>query len=483
MWCICNDFVVFISGVRDLASEIVKQWLAIVKGPTAVAPVPAVNNVDPATAPVVAQVSVAAENNQVENNDNQVTQPTASSEESMEEDVDDGNYVKSPSPSSSSVDSDDADEFIPNKKPLKRPAKTVNKKEKVPRKKSLENSIEEPKLKSKLVASVNAKESKRGSIKLKIEKKTSDLDEVKPKKDRVGEVKPKKETVSVEERLKMKRKLKADKEKEKFAKFKQERDKKDKTKDKRDDVTKDKAREDKIREDKYRTELSKLIPKSLDKIGRIPKKPKEPVSDEQPPETKAKDDAIKPKSDDKKVTKKDDKSFTTKPKETVDAAKREKDVKKALPVPPKKPVSMSVEKRFAAEEKPKTVKAYNSKFRLTGLEQEVIPKPPARKTTPSVTGSANASTSSSTPPYEPEAVAAPLSPPVEKIALKRSPTKDVEIEPAEKKLKSPDASMSEDKSSPLSTKNKKRKYIIFNFSLAARSCAYLPIFFVNILIR
>lgn len=52
---------------------------------------------------------------------------------------------------------------------------------------------------------------------------------------------------------------------------------------------------------------------------------------------------------------------------------------------PKKPVSISIEKRFlSSEEKPKTVKTYNSKFRLTGLEDAVTgpPKPPVKRPVP-----------------------------------------------------------------------------------------------------
>lgn len=360
-----------------------------------------------------------------------------------EEEKEDTNYVKSTSPSSSSLDSDDSDVFVPYKKtPGKKKIKGVKspKKEKGSRKSSLDS--DKPKLKSKLVNDVSSKDPKKASIKLKIEKKR-DGSVVYKKREKTGDEK------TLEEKIKEKRRLKDEKEREKFARLKLEREKKEqrlaKDKEKRDKT--EKTSKEKL-DDKAKGDLAKLIPKPIDKLGRIPKLNKDSDSSKtQTDDAKRKEDVkidkVKPEK------KKDDATRLAiqrlKDEREKEAAKKEAK-KLTTPVPPKKPVSMSVEKRFApGESKPKTVKAYNSKFRLTGLEQEVLPKPPSRKTG---TGTV------------------PTLGPAEKNALKRSPTKDIESEPLEKKMKSPDITLEE--KSPVNSKTKKRKLTFATINVLRR---------------
>lgn len=63
--------------------------------------------------------------------------------------------------------------------------------------------------------------------------------------------------------------------------------------------------------------------------------------------------------------------------ESKDSLKENKtDAKKVAPIPEKKTISMSIENRKNSQDsgsRPKTVKTFNSKFRSTGLEEEVTP--------------------------------------------------------------------------------------------------------------
>nr|CAD7427127.1 unnamed protein product [Timema monikensis] len=143
--------------------------------------------------------------------------------------------------------------------------------------------------------------------------------------------------------------------------------------------------------EKERASLAKLIPASISKLGKIPKKVR-------PPE-----ETIK-KSED--------------PPKKQEEERREK----RLPVPPppkepKKQASISIEVRRPDVGRPKTVKVFKSKMRSTGLEEEVKP-PPSRAALKKV------------PP--------PLLPPLVKptSSLKRaSPVRDTTYTPPEKKLK------------------------------------------------
>lgn len=94
---------------------------------------------------------------------------------------------------------------------------------------------------------------------------------------------------------------------------------------------KEKSQEEKAQEEKDKINIMKLITPSIGNLGKIPKK--------------------------------------------------SKDDKKAAPIEPKKPFpkdpkkyNISIETRKGGEERPKTVKTFNSKFRSTGLEE--LPPPP-----------------------------------------------------------------------------------------------------------
>lgn len=95
--------------------------------------------------------------------------------------------------------------------------------------------------------------------------------------------------------------------------------------------SKEKSQEEKAQEEKDKINIMKLITPSIGNLGKIPKKSK----------------------DDKKAS-------------PVEA-------KKPFPKDPKK-YNISIETRKGGEERPKTVKTFNSKFRSTGLEE--LPPPP-----------------------------------------------------------------------------------------------------------
>lgn len=115
----------------------------------------------------------------------------------------------------------------------------------------------------------------------------------------------------------------------------------------RKDRDKDKDKEKEKQAEKDKDTLAKLKPQTLDRIGRIPKK-----SDK--PEKERSSDKDKEKSD-------KEKSSEIKRKSTI-----------------------SIEPRKKGEDRPKTVKVFNSKMRSTGLEEEVKPPPPRPTKKPSV---------------------------------------------------------------------------------------------------
>lgn len=143
-----------------------------------------------------------------------------------------------------------------------------------------------------------------------------------------------------------------------------------------------------------------------------------------------------------KIPKKTDKEKINQLKENIGKADSsgESKEKPAAPAPPsdltKKNYSFSIEKRTPSDQKPKTVKTFNAKFRSTGLEEETAKPPPSR-------GKATSSSSSSSSS--------------EKKSVKRpSPTKDLPL-PPEKKLKTTSdhsTPSSSDKSSSPSEKSK-----------------------------
>lgn len=435
-----------------------KHWLAIVKGTPPLTPSLPIDSTSNNTENKLCENSennIDEDLNTADEETNDVTDTRESFTCSVEEVEEDKNYEKSTSPSSCSLESDGSDDaFTPYKRSQTKKRNKIQKKEKL----SEKNSFEETSmLKSKIISNIDVKESTKAPIKLKIKKKKVELAEHKMKKIEESSV--------IERRAKEKRKQRENKEKEKFSKLKQEREKKEKhVKEKRDGVLD--SKNNKSCDEKLKSELSNLIPRSLEKLGRIPKIKD---TDRSVSEEKRKEDSKieKLKTDDKKI-KKDEKGIPLKSRDSEkdkDINKKDKETGKSstLTAPVKKPISMSVEKRFATgEAKPKTVKAYNSKFRLTGLEQEVTPKVPSRKllTSGTIMNSLNNNGSNSQ----------------EKNAAKRSPTKDFENEPVEKRLKSPDVSVSEEKLSPVSSKVKKRKYR-FTF------ICFLSSYFINFYVK
>lgn len=132
-----------------------------------------------------------------------------------------------------------------------------------------------------------------------------------------------------------------------------EKDKRDKSKDKdkhknngsvkSSSSSKDKDKSKKETKEKQaekdKDTLAKVLPQTLQKLGRIPKKPA-----------------------------------------TDEKSKENKEIKKDK--------NFSIEPRKSGEERPRTVKIFNAKMRSTGLEEEVKPPPPRsgkKPTTPSVT--------------------------------------------------------------------------------------------------
>ncbi|XP_058803454.1 serine/threonine-protein phosphatase 1 regulatory subunit 10 [Phymastichus coffea] len=136
------------------------------------------------------------------------------------------------------------------------------------------------------------------------------------------------------------------------SKSKAERDKeKEKEKLKKDQAEKDKAT------------LEKLASQTLStKMGKIPKK----------------------KADEEKSGESPSRKSST---DSKDSFKENKESKKITTIPEKKSISISIENRKSSQDqtsRPKTVKTFNSKFRSTGLEEEVKPPPPRGAKKPNI---------------------------------------------------------------------------------------------------
>lgn len=408
-----------------MASDIVKHWLAVVKGTPTTVPTSAANHVGADSIAVPSPICTTAVELKSHSKDQPDARVAHMSIDEEEEEINDANYVKSTSPSDSSQDSDESDVFVPYKKiQSKKKLKTPVKKDSSSLNDKPNHVVNKLKLKNKSIKNdlVDRKDAKVASLKLKIAKKNDDLETVTIKRVKSD----------ISSSVKEKSRSNSERERDKFLKLQQLRENKRDKRDKLKEKNREKAQaEEKLKVEKLQEDLSKLIPKPLGKLGRIPKKSKEP-------EEQRKEDQSK--VDEKR--KKDDKHSPSSPPPSK-SKENEKETgrkeKSPLPAPPKKQVSMSVERRFETEAKPKTVKAYNSKPRLTGLEEEVLPKLPTKKS--------NAASASH--------------------SVKRSPPKDTENEPSEKRIKSPDVSATEDKTSPVTAKTKKRKsiffYIVFNY--------------------
>lgn len=138
------------------------------------------------------------------------------------------------------------------------------------------------------------------------------------------------------------------------SKSKSDRDKeKEKEKQKKDQAEKDKAT------------LEKVQGQALSsKMGKIPKKRTE---DEKSSDANGRKSSIESRDSSK---------------ENKEKADSKKDTVTTKPVTEKKNISISIENRKNSQDsgtRPKTVKTFNSKFRSTGLEEEVKPPPPRSK--------------------------------------------------------------------------------------------------------
>ncbi|XP_014259988.1 serine/threonine-protein phosphatase 1 regulatory subunit 10-like isoform X1 [Cimex lectularius] len=174
-----------------------------------------------------------------------------------------------------------------------------------------------------------------------------------PKKTTVSRKKNEKKT-ETDEKDKNKKKMSSEKryKLDLKAKLREKERMRDKEREKEREREKEKNMKEKSKqEEKDRAVLSKLLTPSLTNVGKIPKKLKDDLSKKE----KTKDEE---KTDDKdKVNKK--------PVEPKKPPPQPKDPKK---------YNISVEVRKGGEERPKTVKTFNSKFRSTGLEE--LPPPP-----------------------------------------------------------------------------------------------------------
>ncbi|XP_076685157.1 phosphatase 1 nuclear targeting subunit isoform X2 [Andrena cerasifolii] len=130
------------------------------------------------------------------------------------------------------------------------------------------------------------------------------------------------------------------------------------------DKEREKEKQKKDQAEKDKATLEKVQGLALSsKLGKIPKKKAD--------EEKTGDAAVRKSSTDSRDSSKENKT----------------DSKKVVAMPEKKNISISIESRKNSQDstaRPKTVKTFNSKFRSTGLEEEVKPPPPrlAKKPNP-----------------------------------------------------------------------------------------------------
>lgn len=204
--------------------------------------------------------------------------------------------------------------------------------------------------------------------------------------------------------------------------------------------------------DKEKESLSKFITPPISKLGKIPKKS---AANKEEKQSEEKNRTLKEETS-------DNKSELKKTSET----KKLPDVKR-----PEKKYSMSVEQKRSLpnESRPKTVKTYNSKFRSTGLEEEV--KPPPSKAIPKKTTTS--------------LLSSPLGLP-EKKSVKRSSPPPPDITIPEKKPKT-DPTIEEKKPTEkvggiklIPPKPKRKLNIITVFNLVKLTNLLLKVFFTFI---
>lgn len=132
------------------------------------------------------------------------------------------------------------------------------------------------------------------------------------------------------------------------------------------DKEREKEKQKKDQAEKDKATLEKVQGQALSsKLGKIPKKKSE--------DEKSGEAAVRKSSTDSRDSSKENKT----------------DSKKVVAMPEKKNISISIESRKNSQDstaRPKTVKTFNSKFRSTGLEEEVKPPPPRSAKKPNAIG-------------------------------------------------------------------------------------------------
>lgn len=161
--------------------------------------------------------------------------------------------------------------------------------------------------------------------------------------------------------LKNKTNVKLTKEKERNDKKIDKFDMKEKKKLENNDKNKKKVESYDSLTDKEKESLSKFITPPISKLGKIPKKSAANKEEKQ--------------SEEKNRTLKEDTSDNKSELKKASDTKKLPDVKR-----PEKKYSIELKRSLPNESRPKTVKTYNSKFRSTGLEEEV--KSPPSKAVP-----------------------------------------------------------------------------------------------------
>lgn len=290
----------YLIGVQELSTQLVHDWLVIVKGNSKNEEVAATQSIEA----IKTENDVSETNNSVDTvdssqinaSDDSLTNQAISTNTFYKVTVRDGKQVIS---RTASVE--DSNESVTAEPDLAEPPEPVEAKKESKEKKSDKSD----KSKSKSRSSSSSKHSSSSSSRSKSSSSSS----------------------SSKDRHKSSSSKSSSKDKERD----RDREKKDKANGAKVS-SRDKADSKEKQAEKDKDTLAKIKPQSIDKLGRIPKK-------------------------------------------TDDKSKENKEVKKP---------TMSIEVRKNTEERPKTVKVFNSKRRSTGLEEEAKPPPPRPTKKPSV---------------------------------------------------------------------------------------------------
>ncbi|KAI5705140.1 hypothetical protein M8J76_006506 [Diaphorina citri] len=362
-------------AVQELAAKIVAKWLAIVKGIAAPSDPPSASSVEPAPAPAPASPSEEEEADEVEA-PVPVLKITLKKEgknlvrsSSLQDDESDATSEHSDSSSNKTrvkaKKSEDAPEKSKSSSHRDRDARDTDKKH---RSESRHKSSSE----------------KHRSSEHRSSEHKSSSDKSKSSRDREREKERDRSSKSSSSSSSASSKYLKDKERERDRERTKRKEKEEK------DTKLTKLEKDRQIETDQAT-LARLMVPSINKLGKIPKKT--------------------------------DKAKINELKENIgkEASSGEKKDKPVAPAPapdvPKKNISFSIEKRTPSDQKPKTVKTFNAKFRSTGLEEETAKPPPPRAKTSSSSSKHTSSSSSSSD---------------KKPSKRPSPSKEL---PPEKKLK------------------------------------------------